>query len=50
MSALVETAQTAERFTRDLQRASGGLGEYHSEHEPVPRSGCAPVTDVRSPP
>jgi len=29
----VDTAQTAERASSDLQRASGGLAEYYSEHE-----------------
>ncbi|MCW2560339.1 MAG: ATPase, partial [Mycobacterium sp.] len=29
----IDTASTAERATRDLQHASGGLGEYYSEHE-----------------
>ena len=29
----IDTAQTAEKATRDLSRASGGLGEYYSEHE-----------------
>jgi conjugative relaxase-like TrwC/TraI family protein len=29
----IDTAATAERATRDLQRANGGLGEYYSEHE-----------------
>lgn len=29
----IDTAQTAERATLDLVRASGGLGEYYSEHE-----------------
>jgi hypothetical protein len=28
-----ETAQAADRATKDLQRANGGLGEYYSEHE-----------------
>jgi hypothetical protein len=29
----IDTATTAERTTADLQSASGGLGEYYSEHE-----------------
>jgi conjugative relaxase-like TrwC/TraI family protein len=29
----IDTASTAQRATRDLQRANGGLGEYFSEHE-----------------
>src|SRR4051812_38601622 len=29
----IDTAQTAEKATRDLARATGGLGEYYSEHE-----------------
>jgi conjugative relaxase-like TrwC/TraI family protein len=29
----IDTAETAERATADLQRANGGLGEYYSEHE-----------------
>jgi conjugative relaxase-like TrwC/TraI family protein len=29
----IDTAQTSERATRDLARATGGLGEYYSEHE-----------------
>jgi conjugative relaxase-like TrwC/TraI family protein len=29
----IDTATTAKRATRDLQRANGGLGEYYSEHE-----------------
>jgi conjugative relaxase-like TrwC/TraI family protein len=29
----IDTAHTAERATRDLARATGGLGEYYSEHE-----------------
>jgi hypothetical protein len=29
----IDTADTAERATADLQRANGGLGEYSSEHE-----------------
>ena len=28
-----DTASTAERASRDLQHANGGLGEYYSEHE-----------------
>jgi conjugative relaxase-like TrwC/TraI family protein len=29
----IETANTAERATADIQRANGGLGEYYSEQE-----------------
>jgi hypothetical protein len=29
----IDTAQAAERATRDQARAGGGLGEYYSEHE-----------------
>jgi hypothetical protein len=29
----IDTANTAERATADLQRANGGLGEYYSEQE-----------------
>jgi conjugative relaxase-like TrwC/TraI family protein len=29
----IDTADTAQRATADLQRANGGLGEYYSEHE-----------------
>jgi hypothetical protein len=29
----IDTANTAERATRDLQHAGGGLGEYYTEHE-----------------
>ncbi len=29
----IDTAQSAEKATRDLARATGGLGEYYSEHE-----------------
>jgi conjugative relaxase-like TrwC/TraI family protein len=29
----IDTAKTAERASSDLARASGGLGEYYSEHE-----------------
>ncbi len=29
----IETAGTAERATRDLRHANGGLGEYYSEHD-----------------
>jgi conjugative relaxase-like TrwC/TraI family protein len=29
----IDTAQTAERATRDLARAGGGLGEYYSERD-----------------
>jgi conjugative relaxase-like TrwC/TraI family protein len=29
----IDTAQTAERASSDLARATGGLGEYYSEHE-----------------
>src|ERR1700740_265235 len=29
----IDTAQSAEKATRDLTQAAGGLGEYYSEHE-----------------
>ena len=29
----IDTANTAQRATADLQRAGGGLGEYYSEHD-----------------
>jgi hypothetical protein len=29
----IDTAHTAERASRDMARAGGGLGEYYSEHE-----------------
>jgi hypothetical protein len=29
----IDTANTAQRGRADLRRASGGLGEYYTEHE-----------------